>query len=209
MHRSTPTTYRRLPPWLAPAVLAALYLAELWREGAASEPIGLLIQLGLAAPLVLAASVLLAVAEQAVRAHTLTPRSRRWLLWTPRALLLGFVAFLGLLSLDVFGEGRSAGEIALGLVLHNLPALGLLGVALAAWRWPWVGALGLAAFAAWWLPAFSGRGFAPSVFLLMAVLPLTVSALFLLSWTLRDRGASYRPGGPGRGNRARLSQVGE
>ena len=27
------------------------------------------------------------------------------------------------------------------------------------WRWPWVGALGLAAFAAWWLPVFAGRGF--------------------------------------------------
>ena len=50
-----------------------------------------------------------------------------------------------------------------------------------------MGALGLAAFAAWWLPVFAGRGFLPSVVLLMAVLPLTVSALFLLSWTLGAR----------------------
>jgi hypothetical protein len=193
MNRSTTTTNRWLPPWLAPALLAALSLAELWREGAAHEPIGLLIQLILAAPLVLAAGVLLAVAEQEARAHALTPRLRHWLLWTPRTLLLGFVAFLALLSLDVFVEGRSAGEIALGLLLHNLPALVLLGVAVAAWRWPWVGALGLAAFASWWLPTFSGRGFVPSVFMLMAVLPLTVGVLFLLSWTLLGPGARSTP----------------
>ena len=145
----------------------------------------------LAAPLVLAASVLFAVVEQEARARALTPRLRRWLLWTPRVLLLGFVAFLALLSLDVFVEGRGPGAIALGLLLHNLPALVLLGVALLAWRWPWVGALGLAAFAAWWLPVFAGRGFLPSVVLLMAVLPLTVSALFLLSWS--DRWLRWRP----------------
>jgi hypothetical protein len=73
-----------------------------------------------------------------------------------------------------------------------------------------VGALGPAAFAAWWLPLSSGRGFLPPVVLLMAVLPLTVSALFLLSWTLRDRGASpgrRRPLGQGQGGRTRLLRV--
>jgi hypothetical protein len=195
MKRGPSPADRWLMPWLAPAVLSALYLMELWREGATAEPAGLLVQVVLAAPLVLATSVLLAVLEQEARAHALTPRLRRWLVWTPRVLLLGFVAFLALLSLDVFVAGRGAGEVALGLLLHNVPALALLGVALLAWRWPWVGALGLAAFAAWWLPVFSGRGFAPSVVLLMAVLPLTVSALFLLSWALRDRG--HRPVAPG------------
>ena len=69
-------------------------------------------------------------------------------------------------------------------------------VACSTWRWPWVGALGLAAFAAWWLPVFAGRGFLPSVFLLMAVLRLTVSALFLLRWTLGVRGSQIAHHGP-------------
>jgi hypothetical protein len=177
---------RWVTPWLAPIVLGALHLAQLWREGAAAEPVGLLVQLVLAAPLVVAGSVLLAVGEQAARAGVLTPRLRRWLVWTPRVLVLLFVAFLALLSLDVFVEGRGAGEIALGLLMHNLPALALLAAALAAWRWPWVGALGLAVFAAWWLLTFPGRGFFPSVVLLMAVLPLTTAALFLAGWVLRN-----------------------
>jgi hypothetical protein len=104
---------------------------------------------------------------------------QRWLVWTPRVLVLLFAAFLAIFSLDVVGEGRNAGEIALGLLLHNLPSLVLLAAALAAWRWPWVGAVGLAAFAAWWLLNFSGRMFFPSVFLQLAILPLTVAALFL------------------------------
>jgi hypothetical protein len=183
MNRREPTT-PWVMPWLAPIALGGLYALELWREGLFAEPLMLLTQVALAAPVVVAGSVLLAVAEQETRAGSLTPRLRRWLVWTPRAVLLLFVAFLALLSLDVFVEGRSAGEIALGLLMHNLPALGLLAVAAAAWRWPWTGALGLAVFAAWWLAFFGGSGFLPSVFLLLAVLPLTVGALFLLSWRL-------------------------
>ena len=172
-------------PWLAPVVLSGLYLIELWREGAAAEPMGLLIQMALAAPLVLAATVLLAVGEQEIRIHSVTARLRGWLRWTPRAILLLFIAFLAILSLDVFVEGYSAGEIAIGLLMHNLPALALLAITIAAWRRPWVGALGLIAFTVWWLVFFTGRGFPPSVFLLMAILPLTVGTLFLLSWVLK------------------------
>src|SRR5262249_44364405 len=94
---------------------------------------------------------------------SVTPRSRRWLLWTPRAILLLFVVGLALLSLDVIESGRSASEIGVGLLLHNLPTIGLLVIALAAWRWLWVGALGLVAFAGWWLMAFAGSGFPPSM----------------------------------------------
>ena len=191
MDRAAPAP-RWVLPWLAPPVLAALYVAELVREGAAAEPGVLPVQLALAAPLVVAGSVLLAVAEQEVRVRALTPRLRRWVVWTPRVLLLLFVGFLALLSLDVFVPGRSAGALALALLLHNLPALVLLGVAVLAWRRPWVGALAFAAFAAWWLPAFAERAFPPSVALLMAGLPLSASALFLLSWTLGDRSAALR-----------------
>ncbi len=46
-----------LAPWLAPAVLTATYVAELWREPAAAEPAGLLVQVVFGLPLVVAASV--------------------------------------------------------------------------------------------------------------------------------------------------------
>jgi hypothetical protein len=145
----------------------------------------------LAAPLIIAGSVLLSVAEQEVRTRTVTPQLRGWLLWTPRVVLLALVGFLALLSLDVFMEGRSAGEVALGLLMHNILALVLVAASVAAWRWPWVGALALLAFVAWWLSFFGGQFFL-SVALLLAVMPLTVAAPFLLSWQLTDSTSRQR-----------------
>jgi hypothetical protein len=184
-----------LTPWLAPLVLSGLYLLELWREGVFSDPAMLLTQILFAAPLIVAGSVLLAALEQEARVHTVSTQLQSWVRWTPRALLLGFVAVLALFSLDEVQPGRSMQEIALRLLMHNLPALGLLAVTAIACRWPWVGAVGLFAFAAWWVLVFGGLGFVPSVFLLLAVLPLTVASLFLLSWWLRgpERGDCSAP----------------
>lgn len=170
-----------LAPWIT-ALLAVLYVGELWREGALTHFAGALVQLVVAAPLIVAAGVLSSVLEQQLRIHSISPPLRRWLLWTPRGLLALLVVFLALLSLDVFVEGRSAADIAVGLLMHNLPALGLLAAGVAAWRWPWVGGLALVGFAAWWLAVFSDQGFFPSAFLPLAVLPIIVAALFLLSW---------------------------
>jgi hypothetical protein len=176
-----------LMPWLTPILAGAAYLAALWLEMRQAPPVGpaeLLVLFALAAPLVVAASVLLAIAEQELRAHRLTPRLQRWLLWTPRVLVFLFVVFLAMFSVDVFVEGRSAQEIGLALLMHNLPALALLAAGLLAWRWPLAGALGLTAFVVWWLPMTLGHRFFLSVFLLLAVLPLAGAALFWLNWML-------------------------
>jgi len=61
--------------------------------------------------------------------------------WTPRLLSLAFVAFLMLFSLDVFTPGASTKEILIGLFMHNIPALILLGLTIVAWRHELVGAV--------------------------------------------------------------------
>lgn len=61
------------------------------------------------------------------------------------------------------------------------------------WLMPWLARLGLAAFASWWLALFGSSGFSPSVFLLFAMLPLTVASLFLVSWWLSS--PEHRAGG--------------
>ena len=61
--------------------------------------------------------------------------------WAPRILGILFVLFLMLFSLDVFQEGLSPGEIALGLLMHNIPALLLLGILIISWRREMVGAV--------------------------------------------------------------------
>jgi hypothetical protein len=61
--------------------------------------------------------------------------------WTPRVLSIIFLCFLALFSLDVFEPGLSAGQIALGLLMHNIPVI-ILGVLLAiAWKYEIVGGI--------------------------------------------------------------------
>ena len=64
--------------------------------------------------------------------------------WTPRILSILFLCFLAMFSLDVFEEGRSAGQIALGLLMHNIPVFILLAVLIIAWKREIVGAVAFA-----------------------------------------------------------------
>lgn len=54
--------------------------------------------------------------------------------YLPRILSIIFILFLMLFSLDVFEPGRSAGEIAVGLLMHNLPALFLSIILALSWK---------------------------------------------------------------------------
>ncbi len=64
------------------------------------------------------------------------------LYWTPRVLSILFICFLALFSLDVFEPGMSAGEIMLGLLIHNIPSIIMVVLLVIAWKKEIVGAVG-------------------------------------------------------------------
>ena len=64
------------------------------------------------------------------------------LYWTPRVLSILFTCFLALFSLDVFEPGMSAGEIMLGLLMHNIPSIIMAVLLVIAWKKEIVGAVG-------------------------------------------------------------------
>lgn len=66
----------------------------------------------------------------------------KFVYWAPRMLSLLFVAFLMLMSLDVFENATGFWETALALFMHNIPALILLAIIAVAWRYEIVGAIG-------------------------------------------------------------------
>jgi len=68
--------------------------------------------------------------------------SRNWLFWTPRIFSILFICFIAMFSLDVFEPGLSAGEIALGLLMHNIPTLVLIALLIVSWKYDLVGAIG-------------------------------------------------------------------
>lgn len=63
------------------------------------------------------------------------------LFWTPRILSILFVLFLMMFSLDVFEEGKTATEIAIGLFMHNIPAFILAAIVWISWKKEIVGAI--------------------------------------------------------------------
>jgi len=65
----------------------------------------------------------------------------KFIYWTPRVLSILFVLFLMVFSLDVFEPGLSAKEIAIGLFMHNIPALILLIVTIISWKHEIVGGI--------------------------------------------------------------------
>ncbi|MFH1182262.1 MAG: hypothetical protein V1702_04845 [Candidatus Woesearchaeota archaeon] len=119
--------------------------------------------------------------------------------WTPRILGIIFVAFLALFSLDVFEAGGSAGGIALGLFMHNIPALILLAVIIISWKHEIVGGIvfilagisfiilnlireaGTAIVDPWYITvAFS---------LIIAVPSFLIGILFLVNWRMKKKAA--------------------
>jgi hypothetical protein len=65
----------------------------------------------------------------------------KFVYWTPRVLSVCFVLFLAMFSLDVFEPGKSATEIAVGLFMHNIPALILMAVLIVSWKREIVGGI--------------------------------------------------------------------
>lgn len=63
----------------------------------------------------------------------------RYLYWAPRILGVLFVLFLILFSLDVFQPGVPPAQIAVGLFMHNIPALFLSLILAFSWKHEVVG----------------------------------------------------------------------
>ncbi|MFA5086637.1 MAG: hypothetical protein WC468_03590 [Candidatus Paceibacterota bacterium] len=56
------------------------------------------------------------------------------LYWLPRAIVILFILFFSLFSLDVFSEGGTALEKAGGFLIHNIPTIILILALVFAWR---------------------------------------------------------------------------
>lgn len=108
--------------------------------------------------------------------------------WTPRILGIAFILFLMLFSLDVFDMGLTAGQIAIGLFMHNIPALILAMVLWIAWKYEIVGGtVFILAGLAYMALSTARETFDPwfmalAISLILAVPALLIGILFLIGW---------------------------
>ena len=66
-------------------------------------------------------------------------KTNKFIYWTPRILGIIFILFLMMFSLDVFEPGLTVWQIAIGLFIHNIPALFLLLILIISWKYEIVG----------------------------------------------------------------------
>lgn len=62
--------------------------------------------------------------------------------WFPRLASIAFILFVMMFSLDVFEADASPTEIAIGLLMHNLPAFAMMIITWLAWKQDLIGAVG-------------------------------------------------------------------
>jgi len=119
----------------------------------------------------------------------MTQLSKRALFWTPRALSIAFIAFVGSFALDVFGEGRDFSTTVLALVIHLIPALILSAILILAWRWEWIGAVLYAAAGVVYVVTVLQRQISPGVrltwILAIAGPAFLLAIMFLAGWLKR------------------------
>ena len=111
---------------------------------------------------------------------------RKILLWIPRLLLIVFALFLVIFSFDVFEGGKSASEIAIAFVIHNVPSMMLGLVVFAAWRREWIGTLVCSVLAVAYIVWSWGR-FPLSVYFIIAGSLVLIAVLYAVNWQFRRR----------------------
>jgi hypothetical protein len=102
--------------------------------------------------------------------------NKKLLFWTPRILGIMFVLFLMLFSLDVFEPGLTAWQIAVGLFMHNIPALVLLVALVFSWKHEAVGGI-----------VFIAAGL---LYMLMLAMNTKIE-WYMLSWSITIAGPAF------------------
>ena len=111
---------------------------------------------------------------------------RLLLFWAPRSLTLLFILFLGLFSLDVFGEGHGFWGTLVALLMHLIPNMIVLVVLVLAWRWEWIGAVLFAGLGIFYIVWGWGK-FHISAYVVISGPFFLVAILFLIGWMYRGQ----------------------
>ncbi len=110
---------------------------------------------------------------------------RKTLLWTPRALGILFVLFLGIFALDIFDMQLGFWETIVGLFMHLIPNILLAIVIVLAWKWEWAGAVGFLGWAIFYMERT--LGFDWVTYAIIAGIPALIGLLYLVGWIWRKQ----------------------
>jgi hypothetical protein len=109
-----------------------------------------------------------------------------WLLvWSPRILGILVSLFIAVFALDAFSEEQPFLPALVDFIAHLVPAVVLLGLVIASFRQPWIGAVAFVGLAIVYALTMS-KGRIDWAVAISGPL-LAVGVLFFWSWCLRSR----------------------
>jgi hypothetical protein len=118
----------------------------------------------------------------------------KFIFWTPRILVILFILFLAMFSLDIFENTYTFWETVVGLFMHNIPSLILLVILLITWKQELVGAiifgfLGAAGIVATIIALVHtpARDFFNPLFPILGIVASVVGILFLIGWQQKKK----------------------
>jgi len=115
----------------------------------------------------------------------MTTTSGRLLVWSPRILGTLVSLFIGMFALDAFSGGKPFLQALPDLLIHLSPAVVLLTIVGASFRWAWIGAVAFIGLAVVYALTMS-KGRLDWMLTISGPL-LVVGALFLWSWFERRK----------------------
>lgn len=102
--------------------------------------------------------------------------------WSPRILAILAILFMMIFSLDCF-EGGVAKDILICFVMHNIPALIIIGVLIIAWKWELIG--GILFVIAFFAAGIFFKSFTSNPASLIVIAPfLLTGVLFIINYSL-------------------------
>src|SRR5512139_2580799 len=111
-----------------------------------------------------------------------SPRLAKTIHWAPRIAAILIILFMGLFSLDVFGDGGTPLEILGAFLMHNIPSIAMLVLLIIAWKRPVVGFVAFLVVAVVFTVLFVRDFYALSNLLLFILPLLLIASLFYADW---------------------------
>jgi hypothetical protein len=115
-------------------------------------------------------------------------RINKYVYWIPRILSILLILFLTIFSWDVFDENLGFWGTVLGLLIHNIPVIILLGILIISWKYEIVGGIafilaGMAQIVLSLMRNTIDHWYVTLSFALILVVPaFLIGILFLVGW---------------------------
>ena len=120
-------------------------------------------------------------------------RVSKFVYWTPRILSIVFLLFLSLFSLDVISPELSFWEIALGMLMHNIPVFVLAIILWISWKYEIIGGIAFIlagiVYIALLLTSQNFQGYMLSWSLIISGPAFFIGVLFLMNWFRKKKRA--------------------